>query len=470
MNRRNLIRLGGGLAASSLIPALPSAAGAPPVPTGNRGKKRVIVIGAGISGLAAAEQLVGEFGLHEVTVLESRDRVGGRIQTSRALGSPVDLGASWIHGITGNPITALAAKYGATTAPTDYDSADLFDTNGSPVSFGELFQAYRQFTRGYNKVSTYIQGLSKDQSLAQSLIDTDYGAGVSPKSARIQSNLLASSIELPSSANASDVSSFHFEFGEVFEGNDHVFPQGYSQIPMGLARGLDIRLGHMVEEIEYRGTVVKVHTNRGTFHCDACVVTLPLGVLKADAVAFHPALPQTLTDAIDRMGFGALYKLNLEFPNVFWPRNRELFGYISPEPGAHATFVNIHYYSGVPILTAFANQSYARSLESMGIKNATERVMRDLRAMFGPSIPDPIKVSSSDWNSNPFTRGSYAFAAVGSSPVDWDEFRKPVKNRLFFAGEHTIARYAATVHGAYLSGIDAAQRVAKFSTPRMQGR
>src|SRR5690606_22810155 len=93
---------------------------------------RVVVIGAGIAGLAAARTL--QDAGFEVIVLEARDRIGGRVFTSTQLGVPLDFGASWIHGIDGNPIAELAENMGVETLESDYDNALLFLADGSAAS------------------------------------------------------------------------------------------------------------------------------------------------------------------------------------------------------------------------------------------------------------------------------------------------------------------------------------------------
>ena len=84
--------------------------------------------------------------------------------------------------------------------------------------------------------------------------------------------------------------------------------------------------------------------------------------------------------------------------------------------------------------------------------------MKDLMTIYGPGIPEPIAVRRSDWNASPYTGGSYSNPAVDSTPLDHDAFLEPVGERLYFAGEHTSSAYPSTVHGAYLSGLDAAAR------------
>ena len=118
--------------------------------TSNPNGKTVVVIGGGISGLAAAKKLK-EKGF-TVIVVEAQEKVGGRMRTDRSLGVAFDEGASWIHGPNGNPITSLASQSGATTFLTADDSVKVFDTNGTAYSDAVLTDSENQFESSLNAV------------------------------------------------------------------------------------------------------------------------------------------------------------------------------------------------------------------------------------------------------------------------------------------------------------------------------
>ncbi len=95
-----------------------------------RERERIVIVGAGVSALGAAERL-RDAGFQNITLLEARDRIGGRVWTSDVwANAPVDLGASWIHGWRGNPITKMARQVGAKTQLTDWDNLQSFEADG----------------------------------------------------------------------------------------------------------------------------------------------------------------------------------------------------------------------------------------------------------------------------------------------------------------------------------------------------
>jgi monoamine oxidase len=452
-SRREAVQLGLAALAGSMLGSRQLFAGS---------RDKVLVIGAGIAGLAAARRLVDEYGYRapgQVVVLEGRDRVGGRIHTSQALGTAVDLGATWIHGVDRNPLTALADRHNLERSFTDYDSERVFDFDGQRFADADLARLRERFEEIYDEVLDYRdEELDRDQSLAATLADLGAENGLSDRDRRILRWLFFTDVELDFTLALSELSSFELDEDEEFPGEDVLFPGGYGQIPQYLAAGLDIRLGQVVQAVEIRGRTVRVTTNHGVFEAQRCVVTLPLGVLKAGSVRFSPPLPASLRSAVRRLGFGAAHRLALRFPSVFWDAGVEFLGYASADGATSVEFNDASRYTGQPILTLNTCAGYSRAVEAQGSVGASALAMEILRKVYGSSIPNPIDAVASDWNSSPFSQGSYSYWAVGSSSADNATLAQPVRGRLFFAGEHAHGAYPGTVHGAYLSGREAARR------------
>jgi monoamine oxidase len=163
--------------------------------------------------------------------------------------------------------------------------------------------------------------------------------------------------------------------------------------------------------------------------------------------------------AINNLGMGLLNKVYLRFPQVFWDEQSDLLDYIAQNRGEWAEWLNIYKYTGKPILLGFNAATYARQIEPLSDEMMVAAAMKTLRTIHGPSIPEPEAWLITRWASDPLAGGSYSYLPPGASPDDYDDLAEPVADRLFFAGEATSREYAATVHGAYLSGLAAAERI-----------
>jgi polyamine oxidase len=449
MTRRDFARVCGAAAAAV---ALPACGGDDP---GNAGEgERVLVVGAGVAGLAAARRLADEG--FDVIVLEARDRIGGRIRTDRSLGVAVDLGASWIQGTEGNPITRLADEAGADTVASDEDSVVLLDAaEGGEVADHTVLAAEKEWERLSDELEAMSEDADADASLADGLDELDAPpAELEPAvswalDSEVVTEYAADPVELSLSAYLQE---------DGLEGDNVLFRDGYSRIPEHLSRDLDVRLGHRVVQIAHRRDGVSVITNRGSFKAARVIVTLPLGVLQHGDVDFDPPLPEEKVAAAERLGMGVLDKVVLAFDDAFWPEGVHGFGFV----GEHQPLTEAYnglIFTGEPLLVGLRGGKAARTRERESDEDAVAEVVEALATAFDTEVPEPTGALVTRWAADRFTHGSYSYVAAGASLDDYDVLAEPVGQRLLFAGEATNRDFFATVHGAYDSGVREANRL-----------
>ncbi len=416
-----------------------------------------IVIGAGLAGLAAARELQS-YGV-KVVVLEARERVGGRVWTDHSLGFPVDMGASWIEGVRGNPINRLRKQFGIETI-RDSDNWIYYRASGKPFSSREVRRMFASLETLVGELESLAEDLDRDISIYEATRRVLEGETLTSEE-RDTVDTFLSGLESDASGDTRNLSLLAANEGDGFGGGSLLFPGGYGQIAEGLARGLDIRFQQVAQSIAHDENGVKVITDRETFVADGAVVTLPLGVLKSDRVRFSPALPTAKRAAIDRLDMGVLNKVVMEFPRVFWPRDVDKFSNVAGGKDHFHEFLNWHRFSGRPVLMAFAAGSFGGHIEGLEDQEIAARIMTIFRRWWGADIPAPVRVKVSRWRRDPFTLGSYSYLPVGATARDRDLLAEPMET-LFFAGEATHRDYPATVHGAFLSGIREAKRIRRW--------
>jgi monoamine oxidase len=466
MHRRQMIQAAASLLGAAMLPSCGDDAAKSPV------AQKIIVIGSGIAGLAAARSMV-QAG-HDVTVLEAQDRIGGRLKTdATTLSAPVDLGASWIHGIDSNPIKALADEINAVTAVTSYDSSILYDSDGQEISVARQLKLTALDAEFHNAIKA-AQTKAVDQSLYSAIWDGMNAAALPADEQQLIKFLISSQLETEyggaavnaNSASVGDLSTLWFDNSKQFGGDDVVFAQGYGVIVDYLKTGLTIKTSEKVTAIDYSEATVIVSTANGDYTADKVLVTVPLGVLKKGTITFTPPLPTAHTDAIEQIGMGVLDKLYFEFDSTFWANQwgTTKYDWIEsiPSVGTSQTWtewVCLDKAIGKLIWVGFCAADAAVALEKMTDAEIEADAMTRLQSIFGNAIPKPIKVLRTKWWSDPYTYGSYSFNKVGMNETARIDLAKSVDGRLFFAGEATNDDHFGTVHGAYLSGLRAADEM-----------
>ncbi|XP_023173096.1 possible lysine-specific histone demethylase 1 isoform X2 [Drosophila hydei] len=305
-------------------------------------------------------------------------------------------------------------------------------------------------------------------------------------------------LEFANATRLDNLSLKHWDQDDDFEfiGHHTTVRNGYSCVPVALTENIDIRLNSAVKEIKYTNKGVeivaenlKTSNSLMTYKADLAVCTLTLGVLKvavtqeesqhANTVKFDPPLPDWKQQAIRRLGFGNLNKVVLCFDRIFWDPNANLFGHVGSTTASRGEMFLFWSISSSPVLLALVAGMAANIVESVTDDIIIGRCMSVLKNIFGnTSVPQPKETVVTRWRSDQWARGSYSYVSVGSSGSDYDLLAAPVipptscdphfskdaeeLPRLFFAGEHTIRNYPATVHGAYLSGLREAGRIADY--------
>jgi monoamine oxidase len=425
----------------------------------------VVIIGAGIAGLAAARVLFDR-GMR-VIVLEARDRIGGRTWTAQLGETPVDLGASWIHDPDGSPLTGLADRLQNRRMPTYGLNIVVFDHHGQllrseqqTATFERYMAAHTALQEGHPQTAGHLSvadvvpwltpaslsGWEERRDLwVRAVIENFAGAAISDLSA------LAAS--LPPAEN-------------------HLLSKGYEPLVQYLSQGLDIRLGQKVQRILRTDPSCQIETDQQVFRAERVIVTLPLGVLQSGQIQFSPPLPEKKQGAIYRLGTGVFDKIVMQFPQCFWQETPDFIGYFASDASEPPLYLNLWPHLQKPILIGLLAGSSARKSERLSDEELVDSAMRCLRTMYGEAIPDPLSTRITRWASDPFAYGSYSYLRKGGSFEDYDLLAEAVDDRLFFAGEATHREHSSVTSGAYLSGIRAAEEVLACScgSPAVQAR
>jgi monoamine oxidase len=397
---------------------------------------RVVVVGAGFAGLAAAEALATD-GL-DVVVVEARDRVGGRVWSRElASGAVVEMGAEFV--LPDNSIVReTAERLGLTLFDKGTTYGDREPRGGVGVTRQELLD-------GYAAVHAAVEeGRLGAGSVVEALTALSMSAGAREAiRARIEVSTAYPADDQDASVLAeSGTSTGGFPTWSVAGGNQRI------AIELARRLGSRVALRSPAERIAWSGDGVVVTAAGGEIEADRCVVAVPARV--TDRIRFDPPLPAGKARALAGVRYGTAAKLFLPLAEAASPSATLAV------PDRYWTFTQ-HAPGGGPLAVAGSFAGSPLGLERLAVVDGPDRWIERVVALRPDLRLRTADAVLSTWADDPWVGAAYS-ARSRSSPMDDEALAAPV-GPLHFAGEHTAGAWHALMEGALRSGLRAAEEI-----------
>jgi monoamine oxidase len=404
----------------------------------------VVIVGAGAAGIAAARRL-SELGLSALLV-EAKNMVGGRASTDNdTFGVPFDLGCYWFHSPEHNPLIAhadaLGIRYLANGQKTRYVHNGEWLNDAKASAWEDYIEAC------FERIAAHVRH-GQDRA-ASELFD-----GSDPWHSAFEAEFTAKQGVPPQQSSTYDFARY------LWTGDDLPVIGGLGNLISRLAAHLPVSLNTPVSRIELLPRSVRVGTTRGSLEARAAIVTVSTGVLRSGAIQFVPELPDWKRDAVGALPMGHCNKVGISFLRpVLGACDNWL---VVPLRSALEAVEFVLKPGGHEMAVALFNGPFGKELAGAGAAGMVDYTVERLVEIFGSDIRkavSPVQVIA-DWDRDPFVLGYVSAALPGRADARLD-LARPLGDRLFFAGEATSLQFMGDVHGAWLSGIDAANAAAR---------
>ena len=369
----------------------------------------------------------------------------------------------WIETASGNPLVKLAKDAGVATHADPEEAEELFiDTvAGRVLSESEAEGLYDQIESMLDTLIDAAEERDPDQdtSLRDALNDLPAYKKLDDNRRRLIESVLTQVLNDDYGVEADKLSWLGYDSGEAaYSGGNQFVIGGYDGIPTMLAGDTPIEYETVVDKISWDKNGVRVASGDRVWEADAVIVTVPLGVLKAQSIVFEPALPAKYTTALAQLEMGLLDRCVMKFDEVFWDTEYTTFSVAGPDPAAWYQFIPLNGPLGIPALAAFNSGSTAWNLETKSDDEIKAEMLAVIKAAFNAE-PTVVDMVITRWGQDPFARGAYSYVPVGGSVKARSVLAKPVSDQLYLAGEAYTNTDPSSVHGAYNSGIATAKQV-----------
>jgi len=404
----------------------------------------VVVIGAGVAGIAAARRLAGTKA--RIALIEASGRLGGRCFTdSSTFGVPFDRGAHWIHVPDLNPVTPLAIKSGFDVYPAP--SSGRVRIGRRYARTGEMEDYLTATVRANRAIAEAGRG-RQDVSCAQAL-PKDLGDW--------QPTIEFALGPFGCAKDLAEVSAL--DFSRSVERNNEMFcREGLGALIAKLADGLPVQLSRPASLIDWsERNRIEIRTAKGLLVTRTVIVTVSTGVLMSDKLKFEPELPRRYLDAIEKLRLGSYDHIALELPGN--PLSLQRDELVFEKAGSARTAAILANISGTALYTIEVAGKFGADLAASGEPEMVSFALDWLTGLYGADVRKAVKrTSATRWNHEPWTLGAFSAAAPGGQ---WARaaLAEPVRDRIFFAGEATHESLWGTVGGAWASGERAADAV-----------
>ena len=410
----------------------------------------VIIVGAGIAGISAAK-ILDKNNISNI-VIEANNQLGGRVRKAKkSFGSWFDLGCSYLHEGEINPLTSIAESL---KVPINYENGDIFSIEKTKYLIRNkpflskknhlLKKSHDKFLKNLNFYKYKVE----DSSLSSCLnicdpyypILFDHLTGLNG----IEANLVSA-----------------VDFASVNDGKDFIIESGLANLIDKWAKGINSILNTPVTQINWEKDYIEIYTQSKKYICKSALLTVSNGILQNEDITFIPQLPNYKIQAIHNLPMGILNKIGVLFKQGTFKEN-DIGWYVAltdanDNDKSQIISFEIRKREKEHMIFFFGGE------KGLDVENFPDKYYKIITAFiknqFGNLIGNNIKeIIHTSWGKDPFTKGSYSFALPGHSS-ERELLKKTLEKKVYFAGEATVKSYYGTCHGAYISGVNAANEI-----------